>query len=82
MLCVYMQSSKRKAKLTRLRVSPRVMKTIMSAVTIKARPLPAGAAILLDLFEKTGLTGVLLGFGVAVGLWLTKDVMVPVPVPW
>lgn len=36
---------------------------IMSAVTIKARPL-AGAIILLDVFEKTGLSIVLLGLGV------------------
>lgn len=52
----------------------------MSAVTIKASPL-TGAVILLDLFERTGLTSVLLGFGVAVSVWLTKDVMEPVPVP-
>lgn len=51
----------------------------MSAVAIKVSPL-AGAVILLDLFVTTGLTSVLLGFGVAAGgVWLTKDVIEPVP---
>lgn len=77
MLRVYTQSRKRKMKLTRLRLSPRDMNTIMSAVTIKASPL---AGVLLDLFETTGLTCVLLGLNVTiVGVWLIKDVMEPVP---
>lgn len=81
MLRVYTHSRKRKVKLTRLRLSPSDMKTIMSAVAIKVSPL-AGTVILLDLLVTTGLTCVLLGFGVAAGgVWLTKDVMEPVPVP-